>query len=210
VGRPGLGILFRWRVDGVLRAAIRAFARDGMAAAFGVEISDGFETVNGGMSMLVRKLGMIAAMTAGLAGNAGCEKTGAAEQAKENAAAGDNLTVQRHAAEESASAQADMNERVNAAQAQFESAREDYRGQREKDLADVDAKMTDLESTARKATSVTRERLEQSLSGLRAQRTALASDVRNIGLTTAAAWDDFKARVDNEFNSLKTALSKAS
>ncbi len=159
--------------------------------------------------MLVRTIGMLA-VTAGLLGNVGCDKAGAAEQQKENTASQDNLAAQSRAAQESVNAQAQMNDKVATAQADFERTRGEYRRDRQRDLDDVDAKIATIESRAKQATSVTRDHLEQSLAQVRLQRSAFAADVRAIDAVSASTWDDFKARVDNEYGALKTALDKAS
>jgi biopolymer transport protein ExbB/TolQ len=150
------------------------------------------------------------AVTTGLLWNVGCEKVGATEQQKENTASQDNLAAQNRAAEESVKAQAQMNDKVATAQGDFERARGDYRQLRQGDLDDVDAKIAGIDFRARQAASVTREHLEQSLAQVRLQRAAFAADVRAIDAVTASTWDDFKARVDDEYSSLKAALDKAS
>jgi small-conductance mechanosensitive channel len=152
---------------------------------------------------------MLAVSTA-LLYNAGCDKPGAAEQQKENAAAQENQQAQQSAAQQAAAAQAEMRDKVAAAQADFEKTRTDYSRDRQLDLKEIDDRISRLEKTAQSATAPTRGRLEQTLATLRVERGAFASDVRAIGNVAATDWDQFKSKVDDEYANLKTHLDKAS
>jgi hypothetical protein len=142
--------------------------------------------------------------------SAACDKPGVTEQQKEQKAAQDNAEQQDRAARESASAQADMNSKVASAQADFERTREDYRHSRQTDLDDIDAKIAKLEAGDRTVTGKAKADLDARLPQIRAQRAAIGADFRALQVTTATAWDDAKARVDKEWDSLKSAVDAAS
>jgi hypothetical protein len=158
---------------------------------------------------MMRRLGTLA-LTGTLLWSLGCDnKPGVTEQQKETKAAQDNAEAQNRAARESASAQAEMDKKVINAQTDFERAREDYRHERQKDLDDLDVKIADIEAKAKTATGATKAQLDQSLATIRPQRAALARDLRAAESATAASWDAEKARLDKEYDSLKSAISKA-
>jgi septal ring factor EnvC (AmiA/AmiB activator) len=142
--------------------------------------------------------------------SAACDKPGVTEQQKEQKAAQDNAEQQDRAARESASAQADMNSKVASAQADFERTREDYRHSRQTDLDEIDAKIAKLEANDRAVTGKAKADLDTRLPQIRAQRAAIGADFRALQVTTAASWDDAKARVDKEWDSLKSAVDAAS
>ena len=142
--------------------------------------------------------------------SAACDKPGVTEQQKEQKAAQDNAEQQDRAARESASAQADMNSKVASAQADFERTREDYRHSRQTDLDEIDAKIAKLEAGDRTATGKAKADLDAKLPQIRAQRAAIGADFRALLVTTSASWDDAKARVDKEWDSLKSAVDAAS
>jgi Flp pilus assembly protein TadB len=142
--------------------------------------------------------------------SAACDKPGVTEQQKEQKAAQDNAEQQDRAARESASAQADMNSKVASAQADFERTREDYRHSRQTDLDEIDTKIAKLEAADRTETGKAKADLDAKLPQIRAQRAAIGADFRALQVTTATSWDDAKARVDKEWDSLKSAVGAAS
>jgi hypothetical protein len=149
------------------------------------------------------------AVAAVMMGGTACDRPGVTEQQKEHQAAQDNADQQERAARESASAQADMNEKVTAAQADFDKTREDYRHSRETDLSEIDAKIAKLEAKATTATGKAKADLDAKLPGIRAQRASFGSDFRSLQMSTASTWDDSKARIDKEWESLKNAVDDA-
>jgi hypothetical protein len=161
---------------------------------------------------MIRTAGTFALAAALLAGVAGvaCDKPGVEEQQKEQRAAQDNAEQQNRAARESASAQADMNEKVTTAQADFDKTRESFRHDRQADLDDLDAKIAKLEANERTATGKAKADLDAKLPSIRAQRASFGADFRALQATTATSWDDAKARVDKEWESLKGAVNDAS
>jgi hypothetical protein len=158
--------------------------------------------------MMMRRLGTLA-LTGTLLWSVGCDnKPGVTEQQKETKAAQDNAEAQNHAARESASAQAEMDKKVIAAQKDFERTREDYRHERQKDLDDLDVKIADIEAKGKTATGATKAHIDQSLAAIRSQRAAFGMDLRAAESATASSWDAEKARLDKEYDSLKSAIDK--
>jgi hypothetical protein len=166
---------------------------------------DGFSEENN----MIRYAGTFA-LAAALLTSVACDKPGVAEQQKEQKAVQDNAEQQDRAGRESASAQADMNQKVLAAQGDFEHTRENYRHEKQTDLDDIDAKIAKLESKATTSTGKAKDKLDSTLPAIRAQRASFASDFRALQSTTASTWDDTKARLDKEYDSLKAALDNAS
>ncbi len=148
-------------------------------------------------------------VAAALMANAACDKPGVEEQQKEQRAAQDNADQQQRAARESASAQADMNDKVASARADFERTREDFRRDKQTDLDELDAKIASLENKERAATGKAKADLDAKLPNIRAERAAFGADLRNVDATTAATWDDTRARVDKEWDSLKSTVNDA-
>jgi hypothetical protein len=152
---------------------------------------------------------MIAVSTA-LFCNVGCDKPGAAEQQKENAAIQDNQQSQQSYAQQSAQSQANAQDKINSAQADFDKTRGDYSRDRQVDLKEVDDRVSKLEQRANTATGPARARMQQDLATIRTQRAAFAADVRSITGVVATEWDQFKSKVDDEYNALRDHLDKAS
>ena len=157
---------------------------------------------------MIRYAGMFA-IAATLIATAACDKPGVTEQQKEQSAAQDNAEQQNRAARESASAQADMNDKVNSARTDFEKTREDYRHEKSTDLEALDAKIDALENKERTATGKAKADLDAKLPSIRAQRASFGADFRGLQATSAATWDDAKARVDKEWDDLKSAVNGA-
>jgi hypothetical protein len=158
---------------------------------------------------MIRYAGTIA-LAAALMTAVACDKPGVEEQQKEQKAAQDNAEQQNRAARESASAQADMNEKVTSAQVDFEKSREDYRHSLQANLDDLDAKIAKLEAKETTLTGKAKADLDAKLPSIRAQRASFGSDFRSLQMTTASTWDDAKARVDKEWETLKSAVNDAS
>jgi hypothetical protein len=159
--------------------------------------------------MLIQNFGILAVSTA-LLGNIGCDKPGAAEEQKENSAIQQDLRAQDNAAQQSAQAQADMRDKVAAARADFDKARDDYRRTRQADLKELDGRISKLEERAASTTGSTHAKLDQALATIRVQRSAFASDVREIDNVAATNWDQFKSKTDDDYNALRDRLDKAS
>jgi hypothetical protein len=149
------------------------------------------------------------AVAATLIATAACDKPGVAEQQKEQTAAQDNAEQQNRAARESASAQADMNDKVHSARGDFEKTRDDYRHAKASDIEALDAKIDALENKDKTATGKAKIDLDSKLPAIRAQRASFGADFRALQATTASSWDDSKARVDKEWDDLKSAVNSA-
>jgi len=159
---------------------------------------------------MIRYAGTFALAAALMANVVACDKPGVEEQQKEQKAAQDNADQQNRAARESASAQADMNQKVATAQADFDKSRESYRHDTQTDLDDIDAKIAKLEANAKTATGKAKADLDAKLPSIRAQRASFGADFRSIQMATATTWDDQKARLEKEWDALKSAVRDAS
>ena len=104
-----------------------------------------------------------------------------------------DLQAQNSAAQQSAQAQADMRDKIAAAQADFDKTRNDYSRDRQLDLKEIDERISKLEERVQSATTAKRGQLEQALANIRVQRAAFASDIRAIGGVAATDWDQFKS-----------------
>jgi len=158
--------------------------------------------------MLIRHFGMLALSTAVL-WNVGCDKPGAAEQQKENTAVQQYQQAEQGAAQQSAVAQAEMQDKVAAAKEDFAKTRDGYSHDRQQALKGIDDQMSKLELRAQSAANTTRARLEQTLATLRVERSTFASDVHAIDNVAATDWDQFKNKVDGEYDTLKKNLDAA-
>jgi hypothetical protein len=114
------------------------------------------------------------------------------------------------------SAQKDMdkatgeaNEKMDRASADFVKMRDDYRGSREKDLADIDKRINDLDAKASSATGAKKTDMMEKTRTLHAQRDAFAAKIRKLDTVTAAGFDDLKTDIDGSYDELKTAVRKA-
>jgi hypothetical protein len=149
---------------------------------------------------------MLAISTA-LLGAIACDKPGAAEQQKENTAVQHDLQATT-AGQQTAQAQADVRDKIGGAQAEFDKTRNDYSRDRQLDLKEIDERISKLEERTQAATAAKRGQVEQALANIRVQRSAFASDVRAIGGVAAGDWDQFKSKVDDEYNALRDHLDK--
>ena len=158
---------------------------------------------------MMARIGALALAALLSASIAGCEKTGEKEQNAEGVANRQAEQAQNEAARKAANAQAEADQKVAAARASFEQTREDYRHSRQSDLDKLDKSINDLEIKERTATGNKKAKLDSSLPGIRAQRDAFVNDFDNLGSVTPASWDDTRARLDREWDALKSAVSKA-
>jgi hypothetical protein len=132
-----------------------------------------------------------------------CDKPGVTEQQKEDRARqqADNTTN---------NAQAQAEQDIASARAQFEKTREDYRHSRRLDLADLDKKIVDIDARSRTATGNKQADLTARVASLRAQRDTFVSHMQALDTATGATWDAAKADLDHEWDALKSAVDKAS
>ncbi|HLK36810.1 MAG TPA: hypothetical protein VKU41_08670 [Polyangiaceae bacterium] len=158
---------------------------------------------------MTRQLGTLALGAALLLG-IGCEKPGATEQQKENQAGQDNATAQQQSARESASAEAERERTIAVARADLDRQRSDFRNDKQKDLDDLDVKIANLEAKAKTATGADKARLDQYLPTIRQQRTVLGNDLRSIDTAMGSTFDAVKEHINHEYDTLKSAIDKAS
>ena len=88
-------------------------------------------------------------------------------------------------------------------------ARDDYREQKQKDLAELDKSIADVDAKEKVATTKTKADLDGMLAALRAQRSAFVADLGTIDRAGVSDWDARKARLDKEWDDLSTASDKA-
>ena len=141
---------------------------------------------------------------------AACEKPGQAEQEKEQAAVQQAAKARAEADDNAQKAESEAQGKVTAARADFEKARNDYRHQRQQDLADADKRISDLQVKQMKATGKEREKLDANLPALRARRETFARDLQHLDDATPASWDGARDSLDKEWDNLKAALDQAS
>jgi hypothetical protein len=138
-----------------------------------------------------------------------CQKPGAEEQTAEGRANKQAEEVQNEATNKVNAAQVEADQKIVAARADFEKAREDYRHSRQVDLDSLNQKVADLDAQEKTATGKTRVDLDANLPAIHAQRDAFASDMRSLQFATAATWDSARARIDTEWDALSTAVRNA-
>ena len=138
-----------------------------------------------------------------------CDKPGVAEMQREQQANEQLAQAKNEAAQRTQVAQAEADKDIAAARAEFEKNRQDYVQARTADLADLDNRVAALEAKEKKAKDKAKVELQADLREIRAQRDAFARDMNALSSTTAAAWDQAKAKLEREWNALKAAVDKA-
>ncbi len=118
-------------------------------------------------------------------------------------------TAQREAQQKSVAAQAAADKTIAAANADFMKLREDYRHATTNRLVDLDQKVAVLEANAKVATSKAKLDLDANLEQIRARRGTFTADYAALESSSAATWDDAKARLDREWTDLKALVDKA-
>jgi hypothetical protein len=73
----------------------------------------------------------------------------------------------------------------------------------------MDTRISTLEAKAKTLTGTAKNQLDQSLTQIRARRSAFGADFSQIQSATAVQWDALKTRVDKEWTDLKAAVDKA-
>jgi hypothetical protein len=135
-----------------------------------------------------------------------CDKPGATEEQKEMKANEQAAAAHNEAQQKDLTAQAQANKDIAAAQTDFAKAREDYRHTKWGDLADLDKKISDLESRDLTATGKTKADLDNALPAIRAKRTAFVRDMQALDSATGATWDDARVNLDKEWDGLKASV----
>jgi hypothetical protein len=106
-------------------------------------------------------------------------------------------------------AQLEADRKVAAAKANIMKLREDYRHTIQINLIELDRKLVDLETQAKKATGKARAELTAKIKQIHARREAFTSNNKALDSETGATWDDAKARLDKEWSELKALVEKS-
>ncbi len=135
-----------------------------------------------------------------------CEKPGAMEEQKETKANEQAIEARNEAQQKENTAQAQATKDIAAAQTDFAKAREDYRHGRWTDLANLDKRIIDLQTREQTVTGKAKADLDVALPTIRQKREVFVRDVQGLDSATGASWDEQKANVDKEWDSLRSAV----
>ena len=91
----------------------------------------------------------------------------------------------------------------------FAKIRDDYRHQKQADLAVLDKTITDLEAKEKAAAAKTKPEIAGRVSSIKAERDTFMGDLRATENAGAATWESTKMRLDKEWGELKTATDEA-
>ena len=91
----------------------------------------------------------------------------------------------------------------------LEKIRDEYRHQKQADLAALDKSIADVESKEKAGSAKAKAEVDGMLTSLKAQRAVFAADLAEADTSTAATWDSAKARLDKEWDALKAASDRA-
>ena len=132
----------------------------------------------------------------------GCDKPGATEQQGP-----DKATQQSNS--NAGNAQGTADKEMAGARTEFEKARDDYRRERDTDLSSIDRKISDLDTQARTAAGKVKADLDARMPSIHQERDALVRNMQSIDRTTGATWDSAKAKLDKEWNDLRSSVDNA-
>jgi hypothetical protein len=144
-----------------------------------------------------------------LSASFGCDKPGVTELQQEEKAHQKAAQAQAAASEQAQNAQEAADNDIAGARASFEKTREDYRHSRTEDLNDLDKKIADLEAKTKTSTGKGRADQRADSTAIRAKRHAFARDLESLEIATAATWDEAKANLDKDWDTLRGAVDKA-
>ncbi len=102
----------------------------------------------------------------------------------------------------------EADQKVAAANASFMKLREDYRHTTTQNLVDLDRDVDGLVAKAQQASGQAKADLDARIQRIHADRRAFGKDYQSLDAATGAAWDDAKARLDKEWQSLKALVDK--
>ncbi len=142
-----------------------------------------------------------------------CDKPADPQQQSDIAQAAANEKIgaaKKEADQKINTAQAEADRRTADLQASFAKTVEDYRHKTQTDLTDLDRKIDDLDAQVKTATGKTKNDLGAKLPAIKAKRAAFATDCKSLDSAAATSWDATKARLDSEWNDLKTLVDEAS
>lgn len=138
-----------------------------------------------------------------------CDKPGVTELQQEEKANQRAAQAQAAASEQAQNAQEAADNDIAGARASFEKTREDYRHSRTVDLNDLDKKVADLEAKTKTSAGKARGDLRVDLTAIRAKRHAFAQDLESLEIANGATWDEAKANLDKDWDTLRGAVDKA-
>jgi hypothetical protein len=98
---------------------------------------------------------------------------------------------------------------VDAAHSDLAKLRDDYRSQKQADLALLDRTIADVEAKEKSSSARARTDLHGMVVSLKAQRAAFARDLDAAGSASASTWDSTKAHLDAQWNVLEEAADRA-
>lgn len=144
----------------------------------------------------------------------GCDKSGAGEQEKSNAAQGeanDKIAAAKAEADKKITgAQAEADKKVAAVQADFAKTIEDYRHSTQTNLDDLNKKVDTLDAKVQTLKGKPKTDLQTAIGEIRVKRDAFVADRKALENTTATAWDSTKVKLDKEWTDLKALVDKSS
>ena len=135
-----------------------------------------------------------------------CDKPGATEEQKEMKANEQAAQSQNGTQQSDLNAQAQADKNIASAQTDFIKARENYRHAKWLDVADLDKRIMDLQARDLTATGKTRANLDSALPTIRAKREQFVHDMQALDTLQGSAWDEGKANLDKEWDSLRSSV----
>jgi hypothetical protein len=146
---------------------------------------------------MVRSISLIALPLMALAGPMACKTSIDPPPYQDNQTATTHLT----------SAEVERNDRIAAAERDFDITRDDFHAKAAVDLDDLDSDINDVTAKAKELRGQARAEMDARLIQIRAQRDALRADVESLETSTAASWEDATKRVDDEMARLKGLIN---
>lgn len=135
-----------------------------------------------------------------------CDKPGATEEQKEMKANEQAAQARNGEQQNDLNAQARADKNIAAAQTDFIKTRENYRHDKWLALADLDKKIMDLQAKDLTATGKTRADIDSALPNIRTQREQFVRDMQSMDTLQGTAWDQAKANLDKEWDTLKSTV----
>jgi vacuolar-type H+-ATPase subunit H len=158
---------------------------------------------------MIRHIATLALGSLIAVGSFACDPPGATEKQREDKAMEQAAQARNTANQNAENAQAQANKDIAAARTDFERTREDYRHDRTTDVTRIDKRIADLDAKERTATGKTKAKLDSDLPNVHKLRDDFVRDMTSLDRTTADTWDQARANLDKEWDSLQSAVDKA-
>jgi flagellar motility protein MotE (MotC chaperone) len=100
-------------------------------------------------------------------------------------------------------------ETVEAASELAKETKQDFQKRMEKNLAEIEANISDLRAQASKTTAESRKKIDKELKELEAKRAEFRSQLDKVEESSGRAWTKFRGGVEKAWSDLKTAYSDA-